>query len=472
MKMKKSPSEECQGEWFQRDLNGLLDPNHELMRLGQAFDWKVLEDSFSQGFSETGRPGLSVRLMVGLHYLKYAFNLSDEELRSRWLENPYWQHFCGRRYFERKAPFDSSSMTRWRKRFDGEEGELLLSTTLKAAQSMKALKECDLKRVNADTTTQEKNLRYPTDARLYDRMRGTIVSQARKEGLRLRQTYSRTGPRLLREQACLSRSRKYRKAMAVPRKLKARLGRVVRDVRRKTNGKPSDEMVGLLKLAQRILSQTRSDSGKVYCVHEPTVECLSKGKPHKKWEFGNKVSFVTTAKGNWIVGAQGLHGSPYDGRILRNALEQTERLVGRMPEQVACDQGYRKHGCSDLTRVLITDRKPRKTKLIRKWLKRRNAIEPIIGHLKAEHRLDRNRLKGVQGDRLNPVLVACGFNFRKRLRFLWPLFEALTQRGHQRNLDLSSIASSFPCLESLVKKISFECRRFYFPALCSIPCWG
>lgn len=420
MRPKKSPLEQSQGELFRTELELIINEDHELSRLAKVINWSELEEYFGNQFSEQGRPGKPTRLMVGLHYLKYAFDLSDQEVLSRWLENPYWQYFCGRRYFEKTLPVDSSSMTRWRQRFDQTGAEHLLKAILDSAKACKALRASDLKRVNVDTTTQEKAIRYPTDARSYNRMREVLVRQAKKEGINLRQSYVQTGQKLLRNQQCASRAKNAKQSRACTKKLRTILGRVIRDIFNKTSGNPSEEMMDLLQLALQIHSQKRTDSGKVYSVHEPHVTCLSKGKPQKKYEFGNKASIVTTAKGNWIVGALGLKGGPYDGHTLEEALSQSARMSGRLPDQAAVDRGYRGHKCSHLAEILITDHRKKVPRKIRKWFKRRNAIEPVIGHLKEEHRMDRNRLKGVSGDYLNPILAACGFNFRKLMAFLWP----------------------------------------------------
>lgn len=418
MRPKKSPQDRSQGELFLTELENIINAEHELAQLAQLINWAELEEHFGQQFSDHGRPGNPTRLMIGLHYLKYAYDLSDEMVLARWLENPYWQYFCGRRYFETSLPLDSSSMTRWRKRFDQTGGEHMLKAILDSAQACKALRASDLKRVNVDTTTQEKDIRYPTDARSYNRMREVLVKQAHKEGIRLRQSYARTGAKLLRNQQCASRAKKPKQSRANTKKLRTILGRVIRDILNKSNGKVSEEMSYLLGLAQQIHAQQRSDSGKIYSVHEPHVSCLSKGKPQKKYEFGNKASFVTTAKGNWVVGALGLEGSPFDGHTLEEALTQSARLSGSLPTQVAVDRGYRGHGCSHLADILITDHRKKVPRKIRKWFKRRNAIEPVIGHLKEAHRMGRNRLKGLAGDTLNPILAACGFNFRKLMAFL------------------------------------------------------
>jgi IS5 family transposase len=420
MRPKKSPQDQSQGELFLTELENIIDPDHELAKLAKLIDWSGLEEHFGKQFSEQGRPGKPTRLMVGLHYLKYAFDLSDQEVLSRWLENPYWQYFCGRRYFEKSLPVESSSLTRWRKRFNQTDAEYLLKAIIDSAKACKALRPSDLKRVNVDTTTQEKNIRFPTDARSYNRMREVLVRQARKEGINLRQSYARIGEKLLRNQQCASRARNFKLSKACTRKLRTLLGRVIRDIWNKTGGNPSQSMMYLLEIGWQLHNQQRGDKGKIYSIHEPHVRCLSKGKPQKKYEFGNKASIVTTAKGNWILGAIGLDGAPFDGHTLEAALAQSAYLSGRLPDQAAVDRGYRGHGCSHLTEVLITDHRKKVPKKIRKWFKRRNAIEPVIGHLKQDHRMGRNYLKGVAGDRLNPILAACGFNFRKLMAFLWP----------------------------------------------------
>jgi IS5 family transposase len=267
-----------------------------------------------------------------------------------------------------------------------------------------------------DTTVQEKNVRFPTDARLLDRSRERLVKRARAEGIVLRQTFSRMGKRALRQQSGYAHAKQFKRARREEKKLRTFLGRVVRDVERKCKGvlgKLEEEV----EKARRLLAQKRTDSNKLYSLHEPHVECIAKGKAHKRYEFGCKASFVSAARSNWILGAKAFHGNPYDGHTLAAALAQSARLTGVAARQAVCDLGYRGHDYTGACDVQIVKRHRKGLpKAMRRWWKRRSAIEPVIGHLKAESRMDRNRLAGKAGDRLNAILSACGFNLRKLLR--------------------------------------------------------
>ena len=191
----------------------------------------------------------------------------------------------------------------------------------------------------------------------------------------------------------------------------------MRDLERKAP-KPDAELARLLALAERIHTQTRHDKKKVYSVHEPEVECIAKGKVHKKYEFGNKVGVASTSKDNWIVGVEAYHGNPYDGHTLKGAIEQVKRLTGWTPKEAFCDMGYQGHDAGETTKVhLVGRRKKKLSRSLRKWFKRRAAIEPVIGHLKEDNRMNRNHYKGLAGDAINVILSATGFNLRKLLAF-------------------------------------------------------
>lgn len=403
---------------FKIELNRIVNFEHPLAKLAKQIDWNAFDQEFATHFTDEGRPAIPTRLMVSLHYLKYSHNLSDEETVARWVENPYWQYLSGRQHFEHKMPIDPSSMTRWRKRIGVDGAELLLSQTIQTAMEQKYLKPMQCQRVNVDTTVQTKDIRFPTDARLYDRMREKVVKTAREENIALRQSYSRVGKQILRRQQNYAHAQQGRRAARETKRLKTLLGRVVRDVERKTN-EPSEVLKEQLTLAKQLLHQKRDSKNKIYSIHEPQVECIAKGKAHQRYEFGCKVGFSVTAKGNWIVGAQAFDGNPYDGHTLKPSLEQTQRLTNIKIQQVTCDQGYRGHGIEDTTVLIVPRRKNKASRAIRQWWRRRNAIEPIIGHNKSDHRLNRNQLAGELGDQINVILSACGFNIKKLLRAFW-----------------------------------------------------
>jgi transposase, IS5 family len=415
MKPRSSPQEAQQrpSQLFQLALHGMVNPNHPLVVLAHEVKWQGFDEALGASYSDMGRPAISTRLMVALHYLKYQHDLSDEAVVAQWLENPYWQYFSGMKYFEHQLPLDPSSLTKWRKRIGEQGAERLLKETLATGRRLKMITTSQLERVNVDTTVQEKHIRFPTDARLYDRMRERLVKQAEKETLKLRQTYKRIGKQLLFQQSRYAHAKQFKRAASCTRKLKTLLGRTIRDIKRKCSD-PSPALADLLALAKRLETQQREDKNKLYSVHAPEVECIAKGKAHKRYEFGCKVSLCATSKGCWLVAANAQSGNPYDGHTLKATMEQTERLTGRTPQHAYTDGAYKKHDYAGECEVHI-DQKRRGTipKSTWKWLKRRAAIEPTIGHLKDNKRLDRNRLKGSLGDALNVIFSAAALNFAK-----------------------------------------------------------
>jgi IS5 family transposase len=406
---------------FRSRLDQILNDKHPLFRLADSIDWSYFEREFGQYYVEnTGRPGKPIRLMVGLHYLKHIYDVSDEAVVEHFVENPYWQYFCGYEYFQHEFPLDPTSLIKWRSRVGPEGIEKLLSSTIDTAIQNKLLRERHFLKVNVDTTVQEKAIAYPTDASLYNRMREKLVKAAQERGIELRQSYPRLSKRALYMKYRYSRARQMKRAQKETRKLKTYLGCVARDIRRKVS-EPDEQLKELLLRCDRLLAQERDDKNKLYSIHAPEVECISKGKAHRRYEFGCKVSVATTSRDNWVIGIQALHGNPYDGHTLTDVFSQIERITDRTVKEAYCDLGYRGHNYTGDTEVHIARRGSRVTRSLKKWLKRRNAIEPKIGHLKSDNRMDRNYLKGINGDRINAFLAGCGANLRKLLKvFLFP----------------------------------------------------
>jgi IS5 family transposase len=425
MKPRRPEHKKPQKELFRIELMKIIDFSHSLAKLAKVVDWDRLEKVFGSTYCpDNGRPAISTRLMVALHYLKYTHNLSDEDVVAGWVENPYWQHFSGMKYFEHTMPIHPSSMCRWRKRIGDAGAEELLQETIEAGLKLKAVKAFMLKRINVDTTVQEKEVRFPTDARLYERARKRLVDAAKKRKILIRQNYNRKAKQLLFQQSRYAHARQMKRARKCTRKLRTYLGRIIRDIERKCP-QPDHELEQLLAISTRIHKQQRHDKNKVYSVHAPEVECISKGKAHKRYEFGCKVSVAATSKGGWFVGAMAVHGNPYDGHTLSETLRQVERL-GKRPEHAFVDMGYRGHGYQGEIQVHVDKRKRGRTaKSLWRWMKRRAAIEPGIGHLKREHRMDRNRLKGQQGDCFNAILSAAGMNFAKLLSWIAELLRLI-----------------------------------------------
>jgi IS5 family transposase len=410
-------------------LANLLNERHPLVRLAQQIDWRNFDEHFGTYYSEgKGRPATSTRLMVSLHYLKYTHDLSDEAVLSGWVENPYWQYLSGMEFFEYEPPIDPSSMSRWRSRVGEAGGEKLLRQTIEAGLRMGVIKPSELRRVNVDTTVQEKRIRFPTDPRLYDRMRERLVMAARREGVALRQSYVRVGKRLLAQQSRYAHAKQWRRARRCTRKLRTILGRVIRDIERKSLD-PGEEMGDLIALAKRLHVQERRDKGKLYSVHAPEVECISKGKAHRRYEFGCKVALAVSSKGGWVLAARALEGNPYDGHTLQSTMDRIVARSGVEPEHAYVDMGYRGHDYDGECQIHVGRRRRGSIpKALWRWMKRRAAIEPSIGHLKEDRRMERCRLKGAEGDKINAVLSAAGMNFSKLLTSLGALWSFLLER--------------------------------------------
>lgn len=418
----KSNRRNDQSTLFGVALERICDRRHGLVRLADTIDWKVFEETFGALYSpDNGRPAKPIRLMVGLSYLKAMYAESDEELTEKWVENPYWQYFCGEKEFQHAFPIEPTTLGKWRDRVEAKGMEKLLQETIATGLNTGVLKRVQLRKVNVDTTVQEKAIAYPTDARLYHRMREKLVKEAKELGIELRQTYTRLSRRAFLMQHRYRHARQMKRSRRELRRLKTCFGRVLRDVERKTSGRQrSDRLEELLQLGYRLFNQKREESDKLYSLHAPEVECIAKGKAHKKYEFGCKVSVVTSSKGNFVLGAMALHGNPYDGHTLAKALHQAHRLLpeNERIEEAFVDAGYRGHGITQLP-VHIVKRGLRRLKpSLRAWFKRRAAIEPVIGHMKNDGGAKRNHLLGREGDRMNALLLACGFNLRKCLRAL------------------------------------------------------
>jgi len=378
-------------------------------------NWAVFDEQLGQTYDPSnGAPGVSTRLMVALHYLKYQHDLSDEVVVAQWVENPYWQHFSGMQFFEHEFPVHPSSMSRWRKRLGEAGAEAMLKSTIDTGLKIKVITPLQIERVNVDTTVQTKAVRFPTDARLYERARERLVKTARKQGLSIKQSYERVGRRLEPLSPC------------PPDEAGPGVHPQTPDQFGPSDSRDRTPTITATRTARQVTGDRQTHPypaarrwQKVYSVHEPEVACIAKGKAGKKYEFGNKVSLAATSKGGWLLGALSLLGNPYDGHTLDEQLTQVRRLVtGHAVKEGHVDMGYRGNNHQG-PETIIVDKRRRGSipKRVWKWMKRRAAIEPTIGHLKAEHRLERNRLKGTQGNAINALLSAAAMNFQKLLGF-------------------------------------------------------
>ena len=410
------------------DTDQIVDMTHPLAKLAASIDWRFLEQRFGAVYSETtGHPPLPTRLMAGLAILKHMHDLSDEALCARWLENPYFQLFCGEEFFQHRLVFDRSSMSRWRQRMGEEKLVALIQESLSVATKTGAAKPADFSKVIVDTTVQPKAVAHPTDARLMHRAREKLVTLAKKQGVSLRQSYQRVGKYALIAYQRYAHAKQFKRARRELRRLRTMLGRVMRDVARKIKGKAGlrDIFLRPLWLAERVRDQRQNQRGrKVYSLHAPEVECIGKGKAHRPYEFGVKVSVATTLHrskgGQFVAHVAALPGNPYDGHTLETVVPAIERQIGANIKRIVADRGYRGHNAppEHKFRVFIAGQKRRVTEQIKRELRRRSAVEPVIGHLKSEHRMGRNHLAHAQGDAINAVLAAAGYNFRRLIAWL------------------------------------------------------
>ena len=452
-------------DFFRSRLDAMIDMQHPLAVLAGRLPWARIEAAlapkfthqdrplrqevvgdllgehaveFGGGVSNAGRPRLPIRLMVSLLYLKNAFDLSDEELVQRWSENVVWQFFSGMDYYEPRQPCDATQIGRMRRAI-GEEGlEQLLKASIETAVEIGAVKPTELERVIVDTTVQEKAIAHPVDSRLLEIARHKVVSAAKRAGIALKQTFAKEGKALRRKAGGYAHAKQFKRLRRTVKHQRTILGVAMREVQRKLDaqtsaiaagGQPEREPSGpnalsdlrkWLERAERIRTQQRHDKNKLYALHAPEVECIGKGKARKPYEFGVKVSLAVTHKQGLMVGARSFAGNPYDGHILAAQLEQTTNLLqdlGRSPTQAIVDLGFRGVD-ADNPGVEIIHRGRYKTLTTqqRRWLKRRQAIEPLIGHTKADHRMDRCWLAGALGDALHALSCAAGYNIRWLLR--------------------------------------------------------
>jgi IS5 family transposase len=407
-----------------------LSHQHPLYILANKINWNIFEEAFSKLYSEEGRPAKPIRLMVSLLMLKHIRNISDESVVEQWSENCYYQYFSGEKVFACGAPCEASELVHFRNRIGTEGIELIFKESIRI--NGKDGQEQD---ATTDTTVQEKNITYPTDNKLHRKIINKCIAIADKEGIELRQSYTRTLKKLLMEQRFRNHPKNKGRSRKADKKVKTIAGRLVRELDRKLAPGLRQDMIALFK---KVLAQKKTDSNKIYSLHEPHTQCMSKGKQNKKYEFGSKVSIITTKNTGVIIGAINIEKNVHDSKTLEPAIEQQQRLTGIILKNNFVDRGFR--GVKEVlgTRIIIPD-KPGKERSayekqkLRKGFKRRAAIEPKIGHLKQDHRLSRNFYKGIKGDNNNVMLAGAGMNFKRMMNkwkinpllFLFQFFQAI-----------------------------------------------
>jgi IS5 family transposase len=390
---KKQPEQQLS---FYSTLEEQLNHQHSLYILSQQIKWEIFESAFAKHYSaDFGAPAKPIRRMVGLLMLKHIRNLSDESVVEQWAENAYYQYFCGEKVFASQEPCVATELVEFRKRI-GEEGiELIFKESIRVNG-----KDGEEKEATTDTTFQEKNITFPTDAKLHKKIIKKCVALAEREGIELRQTYTRVVKKLSLDQRFRNHPKNQSKARKADKKIKTIAGRLVREVdRHLAAGHPFRIKLGLF---ERVLAQQKHDTQKIYSLHEPHVQCIGKGKEHKKYEFGSKVSIMTTKNSGVIIGAINIEKNDYDAHTLLPAIEQQQRLTGIQLKNNFVDRGYR--GIREVlgTNIIIPQTNPNDTayqkQKMRKGFRRRAGIEPKIGHLKQDHRLSRNYYSGIFGD--------------------------------------------------------------------------
>lgn len=395
-------------------LEDTLNAKHPLYILANRIDWQQFETAFSPLYCpDNGRPAKPIRLMVGLLILKHIRNISDESVVEQWSENLYYQYFCGLQEFMATVPCEASELVHFRKRI-GEPGiELIFKESIRINGD-----DSHDPDVNADTTVQEKNITFPTDSKLHKKIIEKVLKIVQNEQLPIRQSYTRTLKKLSVDQRFRNHPRNKSKARKADKKIRTIAGRLVRELER--NLPPDSIHQQTISFFKQVLAQSRGSKNKIYSLHEPDVLCISKGKEHKKYEFGNKVSIVKTQNTGVIVGAMGFRNE-FDGHTLTPALEQVSKLTGKEPKTVSVDRGYRGNTQIGATKVQIpkpfNDKKQTRyqQKKLKEAHRKRAAIEPVIGHLKTDHRLGRNFYKGIVGDNINIMLAAAAFNFKRMM---------------------------------------------------------
>jgi transposase, IS5 family len=469
-------------DFFRSRIDAMINLNDPLAVLATRLPWAQIEEAIAAKFehqnrvgqvlqsedmfgttqtvvgagrSNAGRPKLPIRLMVSLLYLKNSANLSDEELVVRWSENIVWQYFSGMDYFEHRLPCDATQIGRFRRAL-GEDGlELLLKATIDTAVAIEAVKPQELERVIVDTTVQQKAIAHPVDSRLLEIARHKVVSAAKRAGIQLKQTFAKEGKALRWKAGGYAHAKQFRRLRRVLKRQRTVLGIVIREVQRKMQGadfapehpKTGSDLSLWLQRAARIQTQQRTDKNKLYALHAPEVECIGKGKARNPYEFGVKSAVVVSHEHGLMLGARTFPGNPYDGHILSAVLEQSTNLmqdVGVAPTQIVVDLGFRGIDGDNPGKEIIHRGKFKSlSKQQKAWLRRRSAVEPAIGHLKSDHRMDRCWLQGALGDALHSISCAAGYNLRWLMRAvarlgIGPLFLRLLLAALQQPMAAAS----------------------------------
>ncbi len=433
--MKGQLKDQRQVNLFVPNLIQIVNPNHELVVLANEIDWKYFDEAFCGTYSDTGRPSVPTRVMVSLMLLKHMYDLEDETVLTAWVQNPYFQYFSGMDTFQWKAPCNGSDMAHFRKRIGVSGVEKIFQYTVKM-HGPEVLEETLI----TDTTVQETNITFPTDTKLHIKIIRKCIKIADSSGIELRQRYPRKVKQLLMRARFGHHPRRRKASNSAKRQIKTIAGRLVREVDRKLNGEQHALYRELLAMFERQLKQQSKDKDKIYSFHAPHTYCIAKGKEHKAYEFGTKVSITSGSKSGVIVNAWCMEENGYDGHTVNRTLEEIRQQFGHIPKRLVGDRGYRGMKRVGETEIMTPGNGKGKQSAyekskLRKLFRRRASIEPVIGHLKSDHRMERSYYKGIIGDQMNVLLASSAWNLKKYMKKLREAFSLSIFSGIRRITD-------------------------------------
>ena len=451
--------ERRQPDLFNPLLEDFIDMKHELVLLARKIDWDYFQKEFAPLYSHRGQKAMPICLMIGCLILKHLYDLGDETLAKEWVMNPYMQYFCGETIFQHRFPCDPSDFVHFRKRI-GEKGiEKIFLQSVKLHG-----KDAEEKLHVSDTTVQGNNTTFPTDQKLYKKVIEGCHDIAQQEGVEQRQSYEKTSKELLRQTHNGKHPRRWKKARAARKKLRTLARRVIRELERKLDEPQIQGHLDRLEIYKRLVEQEPQDKNKIYSPHKPYTTCIAKGKASTPYEFGNKVGLVITSESQLVVAIRAFEGNPHDSKTIEPLLEWMKQNGLKQPKQIVYDRGGR--GKKEINGVeILTPGKPLKNDSgyerakKRKPFRRRAAIEPVIGHLKKDFRMQENYMKGKNSPTINALLAATAWNLKKLmrkllrelLRFLFSVFPPCPKTDSS-----PSVFSLFLSAFSLILRKSFS----------------
>lgn len=413
----KSPNQD-QRNLFAPLLKEFINMEHGLVLLANSIDWEYFENEFSSLYSNLGQPAMPIRLMVGCLLLKRMYDHGDETVAQAWVSNPYMQYFCGMAHFAHKFPCDPSDFVHFRKRLGVEGLEKIFTYSVEVhGEKIKS------KQVLSDTTVQENNTTFPTDAKLAKKIIDKCNKIAAVSGINQRQNYKRVSKQLVRDTYNGKHPKRRKKAKKAQKKLRVLAGRLIRELERKLGKKDKEKYREDLSLFRRVLGQKKTDKNKIYSLHKAFTACIAKGKAHRQYEFGNKVGLMLNYKELVVLGVEAFTGNPHDSKTIEPLLNQMEKNLDYLPDEVIYDRGGKGKRSIKGVKISIPGKAKKKASAYqkqkeRKKFRRRAAIEPVIGHLKQYFRMGQNYLHGKDSPKKNALLSAAGWNMKKYMEKL------------------------------------------------------